>query len=120
MIIKRFWKAFIFLFLISFLIINWNNISWVFNYRVVSGLVEDYSEQRKSGIETKEKEELFLSNTEDLPKKEIEFFERQNTLEIPRIGISVPLIFIETSDQKQIEKALDLGATHFFNSALPG
>ena len=84
MIIKRFWKAFIFLFLISFLIINWNDVSWVFNYRVVSGLVEDYSEQRKSGIETKEKEELFLSNTEDLPKKEIEFFERQNTLEIKK------------------------------------
>ena len=39
---KKFFKAAVLLYLASFLIINWSDVSWIFNYKEVSGLVEDF------------------------------------------------------------------------------
>ena len=39
---KKIFKVAVLIYLSSFLIINWNDISWIFNYREVSGLVSDF------------------------------------------------------------------------------
>ena len=96
--IKRLYKAFIFIFLISFLIINWNDISWIFNYRVISQSLSDFF-QKESSLES-------------------ETIEKENSLEIPKIEVSAPLIFVEDPDK--VHKTLDNGVVHYPDSVLPG
>ena len=96
--IKRLYKAFIFIFAISFLIINWNDISWIFNYRVISQSLSDFF-QRDNSVES-------------------ETIEKENSLEIPKIEVSVPLNFVE--DTEKVHKTLDNGVVHYPDSVLPG
>ena len=104
--IKRLYKAFLFIFLISFLIINWNDISWIFNYRVISQTISNFF-QKDSPIESKMPETI-----------EFEYSEQENSLEIPKIEVSAPLIFVEDIDK--VYKTLDRGVVHYPGSVLPG
>jgi len=116
-------KYFVFVFLLAFLIINWNEVSWIFNYQAVLGFVSDILKsdsvaQNNSIIQTnldvkreETKKEEFKKNFE---KIEIE----KNFIEIPRLGISAPLILVEK--ENEVQKALDRGVVLFPNSALPG
>ena len=99
---KKLLPVFIFLFLTFFLIINWNKVSWVFNYRAVSGLFSDF----------------FQADFFKKEEKPADYYEKENGLEIPKIGISAPLIFVEPGGQ--VEKSLDSGTVHFPDSVLPG
>ena len=47
---KKLLKAFVILFLISFLIINWKDISWVFNYKAVSGVFSNFFQKAVVGL----------------------------------------------------------------------
>ncbi len=106
-------KYFILVFLVSILIINWNEISWLFNYRAVSGLVSDtfrfQTIAKTVGI-----------TPQSRPLKNSEPTDKENTLEIPKLGISVPLIFSEKATKKDFSKLLDQGAVYFPGSVLPG
>ena len=104
--IKRLYKAFLFIFLVSFLIINWNDISWIFNYRVISQTISNFF-QKDSPIESKMPETI-----------EFEYSEQENSLEIPKIEVSAPLIFVEDIDK--VYKTLDRGVVHYPGSVLPG
>jgi len=99
---KKLLPVFIFLFLTFFLIINWNKVSWVFNYRAVSGLFSDF----------------FQADFFKKEGKPADYYEKENGLEIPKIGISAPLISVEPGGQ--VEKSLDSGTVHFPDSVLPG
>jgi len=99
---KKLLPVFIFLFLTFFLIINWNKVSWVFNYRAVSGLFSDF----------------FQADFFKKGEKPAGYYEKENGLEIPKIGISAPLISVEPGGQ--VEKSLDSGTVHFPDSVLPG
>ncbi|MBT9169070.1 MAG: hypothetical protein DDT19_02422 [Syntrophomonadaceae bacterium] len=107
---KKLWKPFIFLLFISFLVINWPDVSWIFNYRIISGIVTDFFQEIN--------QKITLGNEKEI--KEFEYLEKENILEIPKIGISVPLIFIKNSDEKEVAKSLDRGAVHYPGSVLPG
>lgn len=104
---KKLIRPFILLFLINFLIINWNDISWMFNYRVISGAVSKFLV-----VLANEKNFVNESNKENYSPKE-------NVLEIPKIGITAPLIIIEGSN-KEFDKELDRGVVLFPDSAIPG
>jgi len=104
--IKRLYKAFLFIFLISFLIINWNDISWIFNYRVISQTISNFFQRNSS------------EEVETLETAEFDYSERGNCLEIPKIEVSVPLIFVEDIDK--VYKTLDRGVVHYPGSVLPG
>ena len=39
---KKLLKLAVMIYLASFFIINWNDVSWMFNYKEVSGLVSDF------------------------------------------------------------------------------
>ena len=39
---KKILKVAVMIYLASFLIINWNDVSWIFNYKEVGGLVSDF------------------------------------------------------------------------------
>lgn len=98
---KKLWRAFILVFLVSFLIINWNDVSWIFNLRAVSRAVSVFFQKENWNT---------LSSHQE--------FEKENEIKIPKIEISAPLIFV--ADENDVSKALDRGVVHFPDSVLPG
>lgn len=111
--IKKLWKVFIFLFLIIFVIFNWNEVSWIFNYKAVSGLLTDFFKRSDKEIEK-------IDSYNDSSDNRYDYYEEEDSLEIPKIEVSAPLIFTETAEQKEIGKSLNIGVVHFLGSALPG
>ena len=112
--IKIFWKPFVLVFLISFVIINWVDFGWVFNYKAVSGVASDF---------LKENQDEVLSpsdSSQPVLKEKSEEVKKEDSLEIPKINISVPLVLIESQDEEEIHQALDQGVVHFPKSVLPG
>ncbi|MFH1610535.1 MAG: sortase [Patescibacteria group bacterium] len=113
------------IYLVSFIVINWNDVSWIFNYRTVSGIVSDflnpYPSVNASSI-------FYLNNSQNniqnisQPIKEIKttYTDKQNTLEIPKISISVPMIFSQSTEKKSLIKDLDKGVVYYPGSVLPG
>jgi len=105
--IKRLWKVFIFLFLLIFVIFNWNQISWVFNYRTISGLLSDFSAKNEENVQR-----IDFNGQEQYIK--------EGSIGIPKLQVTAPLLFSDVSDEKEIEKLLDFGVVHFPDSVLPG
>lgn len=110
--LKIFWKPFLIVFLIFFLIINWQRVSWIFNYRVISGIFSDFFKKENLTINS--------NNSEDIKKNSplFEYSEKENSLEIPKIEISAPLVLVNS--EKEVYKALDRGVVLFPSSVLPG
>ena len=109
-------RAFVVFFLIAFLVFNWNKISWIFSYRAVSDIVS-----RPFASSTKKLPQLgIIEDFEDLDENNYEHFEKENSIEIPKIYIDAPLIFIESHRIEDITRALDFGAVHFPDSVFPG
>ena len=104
----KLFKSFLIIFLINFLIINWPAVSWVFNYRVISGFFSEFS----SGIKSK-----FFSRGDDKINN-FEFSIRGDSLEIPKIEVLVPLILVNSDEG--VYQSLDRGVVLFPDSVLPG
>lgn len=104
--VKILWKPFLIIFLISFLIINWNSISWIFNYRVISHFFSSFFQKN------------FSQSTEISENEKREITKKENSLEIPKLKVFAPLILVEK--ESQVKLALDRGVVLFPNSSLPG
>ena len=122
-------KYFVFVFLLAFLIINWNQVSWIFNYQAVFGLISDVFKsdsvvQANLEVQKEEvKKEYPVKNFEKVEKEnkfsfQNENSEMNNSIEIPKLRISVPLILVEK--ESEVQKALDRGVVLFPSSVLPG
>jgi len=105
---KKLIKYFVFVFLASFLIINWTEVSWVFNYKIVSRAFADFFK--------KENQEIISNTFSGIEKGE--YSDKENGIEIPKIEVSAPLIFV--SNEEEVYKSLDRGVVLFPNSVLPG
>ncbi|MDP2967312.1 MAG: sortase [bacterium] len=117
--IKKLWKVFIILFLVILVIFNWNEVFWIFNYRAVSGLLSDFFKgSDKEIVSDKEIQKIDFNNDSDDDRHD--YYNKENSLEIPKIVVSAPLVFTETAEQEEIKKSLDLGVVHFPDSVLPG
>jgi LPXTG-site transpeptidase (sortase) family protein len=105
--LKKFLKPFILLFLVNFLIINRNDISWLFNYRIISGAAGKFIE--------------ILENKRDFTQefKNQNYSTKENTLEISKIGVKAPLIVAENKNE-DFNEELNRGVVIFPDSALPG
>ena len=116
-IIRKFLWPFLVLFLINFLIINCNDISWVFNYRVMNSIILNFFQ--KSNVraenqpETEIKEEIAIIEN-------FEYTEKENSIEIVKIGIFAPLILVDKAENIDYKKELDMGVVIFPESVLPG
>ena len=116
--IKKLWKVFIILFLVILVIFNWNEVSWIFNYRAVSGLFSDFFKGSDKEIQKEEIQKIDFHNDSDDDRDD--YYDKENSLEIPKIGVSAPLVFTETAEQEEIQKSLNIGVVHFPDSVLPG
>jgi LPXTG-site transpeptidase (sortase) family protein len=147
--IEKLCKPFVILFAFSFLIINWTDVSWIFNYRVVSGfaleMFQTAGAKDGNGVEGVATEEVAVAEDKDSftdlartndakenkssenkivePKSEPakpQYTERRNSIKIPKIGISAPLIFVSNSNNQYLHDKLDSGVVHYPGSAKPG
>lgn len=123
---KKILKAAILIYLASFLIINWNDISWVFNYKEVSGLVSDFFNPYPS-IDASTIDAYFYPNhsqnvsaTPVVTNIKKNYTDKQNTLEIPKIAISVPIVFATSTNKDALAKNLDTGVVYYPGSVYPG
>jgi LPXTG-site transpeptidase (sortase) family protein len=110
-IIRKFFRPFLILFFINFLIINWNDISWVFNYRVMHSIISNFFQQSEVKAENKQEVDRI---------ENFEYSEKENSIEIAKIGISAPLILVEKTENIDYKKELDKGVVIFPESVLPG
>jgi LPXTG-site transpeptidase (sortase) family protein len=120
---KKIWKLAAVIFLASFLIINWNDVSWIFNYKEVTGLVSDFFNPYPSIDANTINAYFYPNHSQDIVAvKEVKtiYTSKQNTLEIPRISISVPIVFPTSTDKTVIEKDLNSGTVYYPGSVYPG
>ena len=151
---KKILKIVAFIYVASFLIINWNAVSWIFNYKEVSGLVSDFFNPYPS-IDASVMDVYFYPNhsssqvsftpqnsasqnlggqggqapegqsqeiTVSQPVNEIKtnYTDKINTLEVPKISISVPIVFATSTNNSVLHKQLDSGVVYYPGSVYPG
>jgi len=120
---KKILKLAVLIYLISFLIINWNDVSWIFNYQEVSGLVSDFFNPYPSIDASAMNAYFYPNHSQDIVAiKDVKtnYTDKQNTLEISKISISVPIIFSTSTDKTSLKKDLDLGVVYYPGSVYPG
>lgn len=144
--LKKIFKAAVLIYMASFLIINWNDISWIFNYKEVSGLMSDFfnpypsidastmdayfypnhsssgpvSDTQIKNTATAEKGIQALAISQPSASIQTNYTDKQNTLEVPKISLSVPIIFADSTDKESLAKNLDLGVVYYPGSVYPG
>jgi LPXTG-site transpeptidase (sortase) family protein len=109
----------------SFLVINWNDVSWIFNYKEVSGLASDFFNPYPSIDASSINNAYFYPNHSQSTGQAIAeikttYTEKQNILEVPKLGIEVPIIFSQSTDKSLIMKDLDAGVVYYPGSVYPG
>ncbi len=121
--VKKIFNLALVLYFISFLIFNWNDVSWVFNYRTVTGLVSDFFNPYPS-IASTQMEDYFYPNRA-AQKKMVEniavgYSDKENALEIPVIGLSTPMVFSTSAELSAVQSDLDKGVVYYPGSVFPG
>ncbi len=84
-------KMFLLVFVVNIIVLNWNDISWLFN--------RNYAIE---GIESIIKE-----------KEEVIYYDKENSIEIEAIDIIAPLIIPDNESDDAIYNALKRGVSHF-------
>lgn len=130
---KKLLKIALMIYVMSFLVINWADVSWVFNYKAVYGLVDDFFNPYPT-ISASTLDAYFYPNhskstTTTLPVEvrpvvieniKTSYTDKQNTLEIPKLSLSVPIVFPTSNDIKVVTKDLDSGVVYYPGSVYPG
>jgi len=125
---KKLLAFFVLFYLTAFFIFNWNDVSWIFNYRTVSCILYDFFNPypnieafsiSNSSIPTNNSINYSVTN-DNSQQKEYPYSSKTNTLEVPSIGISAPIILSQSTDVNVMTKDLDNGVAYYPGSVLPG
>lgn len=120
-------KIYIFLFVLIFTVINWESVSWVFNYRTMAGLSHaffyPYPESQLLAKETG----ISLPSVQIAQavapvenKKVYPYSANANSVQIPSLQINVPLVIGQSVEISALEHDLDKGVVYYPGSVLPG
>ena len=114
---KELIKIYTFLFALLFIISGWENVSWAFNYKEVSGLIHIF-------FNPYPERNILVSagggGANIVSAEEYESSVRSNTLEIEKIGVDVPIVIGKSSDLAVLEDDLNKGVVYYPGSVLPG
>ncbi|MBM3205999.1 MAG: class E sortase [Candidatus Staskawiczbacteria bacterium] len=124
---KQLIKAYIIIFIMIVLVISWNNISWLFNYREMSVLISDFfSPYPESSIFVSADENLnsinknIVANTRLANAEKFPHTGKSNSIQLPQIGIEAPIVIGQSTDNTILTKDLDKGTVLYPGSVLPG
>ena len=130
---KKIFAIAAFLYVASFLIINWNDVSWIFNYKEVGGLVSDFFNPYPS-IDSSTMNAYFYPNhsqaatvvsagqiaNASVKNAVTTPTDKQNTLEVSKLSLSLPIVFADSTDKTSLANDLDLGVVYYPGSVYPG
>ena len=116
--VGKFLRIFIFLFFAVSITMNWGTVKGIFEYQNIYGSVINsfYAQETKEP----EVQEKIVMKVPEVELNEPKNIEKLNNIKIPKIGITAPIIFVESNDEKVFEKALKNGVVHYPESVLPG
>lgn len=116
---KVFIKIFAAVFLLSYIAINWTDISWLFNYRAIGGLAYDFFNPYQK--------QTIVAITESKPGQRTEektityaYTDQHNSLLIPSLSLETDVIIGQSTQIKKLEEDLEKGAVYYPGSVLPG
>lgn len=110
---------FFFLFASGYIFVNWNDVSWIFNYRVASELVYDFFyPYQNSRLLVRAAEFPFAPGERRTTGSD--YFSKSNYLEIPSLDIWAPLVAGQSDDLKVLKQDLSEGTVFYPGSAFPG
>ncbi len=119
-------KIFVAIYILSFMLINWSDVSWIFNYKVIFGLADDFftpypsiNASFLSGNNQYQFQKELIENQNN-NKIEAIYTNKEDSLEIPAIGIFTPIVFSKNTDKNSMAKDLDKGVAYYPGSVLPG
>lgn len=113
---KRLIKYFIVFFFIGLFVFNWDGLSWVFNYRFISELAENYMTKPNTSSTDQDKPEIVAKDI----KNNQNYTEKEDSIEITKIDISAPIVMSKSSDDVTASADLKKGVIHYPESAEPG
>ena len=121
---KKTFKIALLVYAIAFLAFNWNDVSWIFNYKAVYGMVDDFLNPYPS-ITASAMDKYFYPNHSQgsavvIKEAKISYTDKQNILEIPKISISAPIVFSSNKETKELETDLNSGVVYYPGSVYPG
>lgn len=121
---KKIFKVAVFLYIISFLIINWSDVSWIFNYKYIYGWSNDFFNPYPS-IDASSINGYFYPNHRQEVNQLVENIEasytnKQNTIEISKLSVSAPIIFSASANKDILSKDLESGVVYYPGSVYPG
>ena len=122
---KKLIKVYIVICIMIFIVINWDTISWMFNYRELYGLTYDFFNPYQDSnflvsANTNNTSIKKLITTSINDKTIYPYTEKDNSIEIPKIGIVAPIVTGESTDLVALEKNLNQGAVVYPESVAPG
>jgi len=118
---KELVKIFIFLLALSFVLVNWNTVSWVFNYKAWYGLAYEFFNPYPDVADA-----LVNINPQEASRGDTPVFNRfirtpaHNSLVIKSIGVEAPVVIGQSINKKLLEKDLNRGVVYYPGSVLPG
>jgi len=118
--VQALWRPFVIIFCVSFVVMNWNSIFWIFNYRVISAQIDEVMPERYESTV----DEL-LSAVWHGRNIKPKYVEQEDSIVISRIGITAPMVFVPENKRQNIhisalKKYLDRGVLHYPGTPLPG
>lgn len=113
---KRLIKYFIVFFIFGLLLFNWDKLYWVFNYKFVTELAQNYMSETGNNNTVQTISEVKPVVVEDNKN----YTEKENSIEITKISITAPIIMSVSSDDTTAEADLKKGVIHYPESAEPG
>ncbi len=117
---KELVKVFIFLFIFSFIVINWEEVSWIFNYKELYGLAYDFFNPYPDQNDTLLSDITLASISPEAIQTQASYDKIITALQIPAIDLSTPVIQAESTDRTILAQELDQGAVDYPGSVLPG
>ena len=141
-LLKRFWKPFAVLFVLFYIVFNWSDISWLFNYKVAGQYISDFmpknngqtgdpaiTDPGKQDTPADKKTDPKTDTTIDPVKPKTDPVQPADPTEKPvlkdqisiaKIGITAPIVSVSSTDNTVIHKYLDSGVVMYADSAMPG
>lgn len=116
---------FIFLFILTSVAITWNDIAWLFNYRVVGSLVYDffnpYEEASANNMTINSVSAATIPSPAKQPAatKTYPDSQKSNSIEIPAINITAPIVISANANTKTLTQDLDTGVVFYPGSVMP-
>jgi LPXTG-site transpeptidase (sortase) family protein len=118
---------FVGIFLFTFVILNWDQVSWMFNYQEVSGLAYDFFNPYQSSdllasansTQAPHNQNALVATQPVVAAAVYPYSDKSNSLEIPALNVATPVVIGESTDKTVLEHDLDKGAVYYPGSVLP-